>query len=610
MKRIAVLTSGGDAPGMNAAVRSVVRTALDSGAETYAVDEGYRGLIEGGPSIHPIGWNDVGGILHLGGTVIGSARCEQYRTMAGRRRAVLNLLQYGIDGLVVIGGDGSLTGALKLHDEWSDHLNYLLENGDIAPEVAERHSYLSIAGLPGSIDNDLCGTDITIGADTALHRITDAIDAITSTAASHQRSFVVEVMGRKCGYLAMMSALASAADWVLIPESPPNLDNWEDKMCSVLRKGREIGRRDSIVIVAEGAADRHGNPITSSYVKEVVEQRLGEDTRLTILGHVQRGGSPTAFDRNLSTILGADAVDFILNSRMGDPATFIGIKGNKVARTPLTDCLSETAKVAKAVTDRTFEAACELRGSSFKETFRILRTLVRAWPHPPVEGQRRLKIAIMNAGAPAPGMNTAVRAAVRLGVDRGHHVLGVYHGFEGLIRGDIVPFDWMTVNGWAHIGGSELGTNRKIPAGADFYQVARNIEQHGIEALIVIGGTSAYEGAMTLYQQRDNFTAFNIPIICIPTTIDNDLPGQNSASAPTPPLTALLTLWTASSNLQSPQSVSLLSKSWDAFVVIWPLCPPWQPALNASIFMRKASNYLTLSPMSRSSLPGSDAASG
>ncbi|MCA9986909.1 MAG: 6-phosphofructokinase, partial [Anaerolineales bacterium] len=525
MKRIAVLTSGGDAPGMNAAVRSVVRTALDSGADTYAVNEGYRGLIEGGHQIHPIGWNDVGGILHLGGTIIGSARCDEYRTREGRHKAVRNLLNHGIDGLVVIGGDGSLTGANILQQEWPEHVQQLLADGDITAEQAERHSYLAIAGLPGSIDNDLCGTDITIGADTALHRITDAVDAITSTAASHQRSFVVEVMGRKCGYLAMMSALASAADWVLIPESPPNLDNWEDKMCSVLRKGREMGRRDSIVIVAEGAHDRYGKPISSAYVKKVLEDRLGEDTRLTILGHVQRGGRPTAFDRNLSTLLGADAVDFVLNARVGDDATFIGMKGNKVTRTPLSICLSDTAEVTAAVQAREFEAACELRGSSFKETFRILRTLVRAWPHPPVEGQRRLRIAIMNAGAPAPGMNTAVRAAVRLSVDRGHHVLGVYHGFEGLIRGDIVPFDWMTVNGWAHVGGSELGTNRKVPAGADFYQIARNIEEHDIEALLVIGGTSGYEAAMALYQQRGNFPAFNMPIICIPATIDNDLPG-------------------------------------------------------------------------------------
>ena len=216
--------------------------------------------------------------------------------------------------LVIIGGDGSLTGANILRKEWSGLLAELVEQGRISAETATQHEQLTIAGLVGSIDNDMSGTDMTIGADSALHRITDAIDAISSTAASHQRSFVVEVMGRNCGYLTLMSAIAGGADWALIPESPPNLDAWEDKMCDVLRKGREIGRRDSIVVVAEGAIDRHGNPISANYVKQVIEERLGEDTRLTILGHVQRGGSPTVYDRNLSTITGAYAVEALLNA--------------------------------------------------------------------------------------------------------------------------------------------------------------------------------------------------------------------------------------------------------------------------------------------------------
>lgn len=526
MSKIGVLTSGGDAPGMNAAVRAVVRTGLERGAEVCAIYEGYQGMVEGGDYIRPLTWQSVGGILHKGGTIIGTARSEDFRRREGRLRAANNLLQHGIDRLIVIGGDGSLAGGYTLCQEWPQLLAELVEAGQITQEMASLHQRLTIMGLAGSIDNDLWGTDISIGADTALHRITDAVDAISSTAASHQRSFVVEVMGRNCGYLALMSALATGADWVLIPESPPNLDAWEDKMCEVLYNGRRRGRRDSIVILAEGAQDRHGNPITSDYVKKVLEERLQEDTRVTNLGHVQRGGSPSVFDRNLSTLLGAAAVDAILSEELRGHAYLIGIKGNKVTHVPLEECLARTHEATEAVKSLNFERAMEIRGSGFREAFQTVRTMVRALPHEPAAGQRCLRLAIIHGGAPAPGMNTAVRATVRLALDKGHTVLGVYNGFRGLANGEIEEFNWMSVNGWAPMGGAELGTNRQIPQGSDFYAIARNIEEQDIEGLLVVGGWSAYQSALELYNHRHSYPAFSIPIVCLPATIDNDLPGS------------------------------------------------------------------------------------
>jgi len=526
MQSIAVLTSGGDAQGMNAAVRAIVRTALERNLTVYAVYEGYQGLVDGGDRIKKIGWSDVGGILHQGGTAIGSARSQAFRERSGRLSAARNLITHGIDGLIVIGGDGSLTGAHIFREEWPGLLKELVDKGEITAESAETHGHLLVVGLVGSIDNDFYGTDMTIGADSALHRITDAVDAIGSTAASHQRSFVVEVMGRHCGYLALMSALASGADWVFIPENPPNVANWEDKLCEVLARGREKGRRDSIVIVAEGANDRDGNPISSSYVKKVLEERLGEDTRVTILGHVQRGGSPSAFDRNLSTVLGAAAVDAVFEAGETGQVPIIGMQGNKVVRTPLGFCLNQTEEVSRAIANKDFKRAMALRGGSFESAFRTLRTLVRAQPHEPVEGQRRLRIAVLHAGAPAPGMNTAVRVAVRLGIDRGHTMLGVYRAFRGLIEGDIQELGWMSVNGWAHRGGAELGTNRTLPKDRDFYAIARNLEENRIDGLLLIGGWSGYEAVLSLYERRNIFPAFDLPIVCLPATIDNDLPAS------------------------------------------------------------------------------------
>lgn len=525
-KRIGVMTSGGDAPGMNAAVRAVVRTALDQGADVYAIHDGYQGMVDGGKRIRRMKWESVGGILQKGGTEIGSARCAEFRTREGRAKAARNLLNHSIDRLVVIGGDGSLTGANIFRKEWPELLQELIDKGWINQETADRHPKLSIVGLVGSIDNDMYGTDMTIGADTALHRIVEAIDGLSSTAASHQRTFVVEVMGRRCGYLALMSALATGAGWVLIPENPPAVENWEERMCEVLKAGRETGRRHSIVVVAEGAQDREGNPITSEYVKQVLEDRLGAETRVTVLGHVQRGGSPSAFDRNLGTLCGYAAAEEILSeSSTGEPV-LIGMRGNRITRTPLMQCVEQTHAVADAIEDQNYERAMELRGSSFKEAWHTLRTLVRVLPHPPEPGAKRLRLAVLNAGGPAPGMNTAVRAAVRLGLDKGHVVLGVRNGFEGLIDGDLSELGWMGVTGWASMGGAELGTNRKRPSGADFYAIARNLEQHEIDGLLMIGGWDGYQGAYELFNQRDNFPAFNIPIVCLPATIDNDVPGS------------------------------------------------------------------------------------
>lgn len=525
-KKIAIFTSGGDAQGMNAAVRAVVRTGLERGAEVYAVYEGYQGLVDGGELIRKMDWDSVGGILQLGGTVIGTARSKEFMTRDGRRQAARNLIEHGINGIIVIGGDGSLTGANIFRQEWPSLVAELVEGGAISAEAAKEYSNLSIVGLVGSIDNDFHGTDMTIGADTALHRITEAMDAITSTAASHQRTFVVKVMGRNCGYLALMGALASGADWVLIPEAPPDVDNWKDVMAERLKAGRKAGRRDSIVILAEGAQDRHGKYIGSSEVQQALEERLGEEVRVTVLGHVQRGGRPSAFDRNLGTLMGYEAVEILLKARPEDEPVVIGIKNNRMTRLPLMESVLKTQAVAKAIAEKDYERAMSLRSSSFSDAFKTLRTMVRSLPHPLDPARKHFRIAVLNAGAPAPGMNTAARAAVRFGLDQGHVMLGIRNGFEGLADGEIEELNWMSVSGWASMGGSMLGTNRKVPKGKDFYEIAREIETNHIDALLCIGGWTAYEAVHAMMVNRENFPAFNIPIVCLPASINNNLPGS------------------------------------------------------------------------------------
>jgi len=523
--RLAVLTSGGDSAGMNAAVRAVVRTSLAAGIEAFAVYEGLQGLIDGGDRIRSMSSTDVSGILQQGGTVLGTARSEAFRTREGLRRAVRNLVERGIDALVVIGGDGSLSGAAELRTEWPALLDELVAAGEVNAVDAEAHRHLALVGLVGSIDNDMVGTDMTIGADTALHRIVEAVDAIQSTASSHQRTFVVEVMGRRCGYLALMGGLAAGANFVIIPESPPG-ENWEEEMCSVLRAGRQAGRRASIVLVAEGARDQRGEPVTADHIKSVLEERLGEDARVTILGHVQRGGAPSVFDRFLGTVLGNAAVQQLLDSP-GDEPQLIGIRGHHLSRLPLMECVAATRSVAHVIADRQFETAMEMRGGSFRDSYHLLGTMVQARPRRAEAGQRSLRLAVLHAGGIAPGMNTAARVAVRVGMDRGHTMLGIRDGFRGLADGAIEELDWMSVNGWVSRPGAELGTNRFVPRPEDMPRLAAELRSHDVDGLLMIGGWAGYVGAHALTTHSTDQPELSIPIVCVPATINNDVPATD-----------------------------------------------------------------------------------
>lgn len=533
LSNLAIMTSGGDSPGMNPALRAVVRTALRYGVDVYAIHEGYQGMIEGGDRIRKMSWGDVGGIIHLGGTIIGSARSAAFRERTGRLRAAQNLLERDIDGLVVIGGDGSLTGANLFREEWPSLLVELVATSAVTQAMADRHPQLKIVGLVGSIDNDMFGTEMTIGADTALHRIVEAVDAITSTATSHQRTFVVEVMGRNCGYLALMSAVATGANWVFIPEYPPTSENWEQEMCDALTAGRAVGRRNSTVIVAEGARDRNSQPITSDYIKRVLEERTGADTRVTILGHVQRGGSPSAYERIMSTIVGHAAAETLLMESHPEPQ-LIGINQHCVTRSPLMTCVAQTQQVAKEIKEQDFATAMALRGGSFADTYQVLQTLTRAQPRQPASGQQPLRLLVMHSGAVSPGMNTAVRVAVRLGLDQGHQILAAQNGFEGLLAGEIREMNWTSVTGWVSRGGAELGTCRFVPTPEVMAPLAEQLHNQRIDGLLIIGGLDGYQTAYQMLQQRENHPAFRIPIVCLPATISNNLPGtENSIGSDT-----------------------------------------------------------------------------
>lgn len=306
MKKIGVLTSGGDSPGMNAAIRAVIRKGIFHDMEVYGIYNGYQGLMEG--NIKRLELGSAGDIIQRGGTILFSARSEAFKTEEGQKTAIEQLNKFGIEGLIVIGGDGSFQGAAKLTQK----------------------GYPCI-GVPGTIDNDIPGTDFTIGFDTALNTIIDAIDKIRDTATSHERTYVIEVMGRDAGDLALWAGLADGAESILIPEN----ENDFDIVVNRLKRGQARGKKHSIIVLAEGV----GNGM--DYGKNI-QEATGMETRVTVLGHIQRGGKPTGFDRVLASRLGAKAVELLL---AGEAGKMVGIQNNQLVQHDIIEILKTKHKI-------------------------------------------------------------------------------------------------------------------------------------------------------------------------------------------------------------------------------------------------------------------------
>ncbi len=517
--RIGIITSGGDSPGMNATIRAVTRCALDRGFQVIGIHDGWQGVVDGGSKYEPFDWRSVGGILQSGGTILGTARCEMFRTQLGRRQAAKNLVLADIDGLVVIGGDGSLTGALYLYQEWADHLRALQAEQLIPPCDGKEARPIRIVGLPGSIDNDQYGSDMSIGADTALNTIVEAVDRLSSTADAHQRTFVVEVMGRRCGYLALMGAVAAGADWVLIPEEEMDA-RWHFRMADALRLGRAAGRRHDIIMVAEGARHSDGLPIRAETIQDILRARLGAEARVTVLGHVQRGGSPSAFDRLLSSRLGEAAVQHLAS---GDEPVMIGLVHNQPKATSLAEVVQNSQAINTEIDQGHFERALELRGRSFLDSLDLLKTLSRAQPKEELADRGRL--ALITGGPDAPGMNAILRTALRIAMNEGQDTVGIRYGFAGFAKGDVWDLGWMDVQNWTGLGGSELGAIRHEMTDAEFPGIVETIRKWDIRGLVAIGGLDTYLEVNKLVAAQEAYPELKIPILCVPATIDNNLPG-------------------------------------------------------------------------------------
>jgi len=502
-KKIAIMTSGGDAPGMNAAVRGVLRAAQCRGWKIFGIKEAYRGLVTGGDFIVQLHTGAIGASFREGGTFLGSAR---YTALVGNSsdaqalkiKALLNLHQLGISGLVVVGGDGSLTGSLALH-------NFLKDHGSGVPELDGMT--LQIVGLPGSIDNDIPCTDMAIGVDTTLNTVVDCIDKLRDTATSHKRVSIVEVMGRLRGYLAVMSGLATGADHVFIREQTAGRQDLLD-MLTDLQGSFDLGQQAGVIVRSEGAE------FSTGFIRESIAHLLEmpRDVRETILGHLQRGGAPTAYERVLAMRLGARAVELIGDAHV-EPL-FVGIRANMITESPIAEVLEK--KNAPAFRDTLSRGA----RACYDLASRLERPMTRSSSRP---GK---KIGILTDGHNVSGMNMAVRSVARLALDAGIEVEGLRGGFDGLDNGGkTVPLSWdmLEMKSILRRPGSLLGVSRSGLQVSEerIISFAEGVDRMGIDGLVTVGSLETYHVAAGIAQHS------GIPIVGIPADANCNLPGTN-----------------------------------------------------------------------------------
>ncbi|KAH7640024.1 phosphofructokinase [Dermatophagoides farinae] len=580
---IAVLTSGGDCQGMNSVLYGLTCHHIDTimatnnsndKTELYLVYNGYQGLIDGSSrSIISANLKILHRHLYQGGTIINSSRCREFYHQDGRRKAAYNLLRLNIQNLIIIGGDGSLTGANHLRREWPQFVKELIDKGEF--DSKNSNSQLNLIGIIGSIDNDFFGSEMTIGTDSALARVVESIDALKTTAKSHSRAIVVEVMGRNCGYLAISTALATQASYVFIPEYPHrSTDEWQKKLAARLQYERNNGQYYHIVIIAEGACDNNGDSIKSNQIKDYLNKDCNIETRLIILGHLQRGGYTSAFDHLMSMSMGIKAYDMIRMKEVeptaaeeketaDDKSSSYGMKqaiiltlnNGQIQSKPLSYCIDEMAKLTRFVRERNWPKVMEYRGVNFINTWENYRNLMS----PPSKSALSIfdrpksststsgycwaiMICSSNHNSPMPGTNGILFALVRYGQAQNITVIGYRNGLEGLYGNDYQRFEWQDVADITSISGSIIGSQSRSRKSTprindeNIERIITNLQMNKIKFLCFVGDHQAFDHLQSLNEYRKRFDYLldmklcYIPVSAVDFDIDNDTNSNDNDS--------------------------------------------------------------------------------
>lgn len=612
--RLGILTSGGDSPGMNSAVRSIVRYSLNNSIKVFGIYRGFEGLIRG--DIRELGWDNETHSSGQSGTYLLSARSEKFKTRKGRKEAVFNLLIRNINALVVIGGEGSMEGALILKEEFKELCEEIIAEGwldpskvemkknegiwrkDVSPNLSadnvmqseksvtgslstekvedvivdylgsealdELHFNITkpyeiqIVGIPGTIDNDIIGTDFTLGSNTALTRVAEVVEKLTSTMRSHKRVFVLECMGRNCGWITLMAGFAVEAEYIFIPEAPAR--DWKCEMLKSLKTAHYNHKLNIFVFVSEGAIDSEGNRVTTSEIKQEV-RNAGMEVRSLVLGHVQRGGMTTAQDRFLGTIFGLKAVEYIISGEVNP--VMVSVVGDEFVFVDLYEIVKKSKIVRKNFIKKRYGEVLKLRSEYFQQVYLIHEryrynlsqkffkehlypreysighlhahnerkldssSLISEKVEKLFMVKKKLRVGILMEGPDSGGMNAMLNSLVQFGLCKDIEVFYFFNGYDGVVslnvrQADIFEFSLVHNQGGIIIGSSNTKN-------IDIDAVEKRIEELQIDYLIVMGGTVNLKLASK-----------STKVIIVPCTISNNFPGSDMSIGSDTALNAIL----------------------------------------------------------------------
>ncbi|XP_059144589.1 ATP-dependent 6-phosphofructokinase-like [Physella acuta] len=525
--KLAVFTAGDDSQGMNAAIRAVVRMAHYLGCTVMYIKQGFKGMVAGGDNFTEASWISTEDIAGVGGTILKTCKCPEFVERATRMKAAKNLIENGIQNIVAIGGDGTLKGVHSLQKEWQSIIRSLDDKNLVDKSLLHKYKSLRVVGIVSSIVNDVCGTDMAIGANSAIHKILEATDAIATSASSTRAAFVIEVMGKTSGYLALAAAVACDASMVFLPEWPPQGD-WREELYSKVRDDHLMGVECIIIFVSEGATDRFGKPITSSDVCCVLTEKLNINCQATVLGHVQCGGVPSAYDRVIAARMGAEAVVALKGLTDEHGSCVIGINGNEISHMSMEKCLETNDLLEHHLVDKNFMEAVRLRGRHFQSLLSSYVLLHSMRSNPGIIDlplSRDRTVAVIQVGKACVGQCLIIKSFVGFCQSRGFSVLAIKDGFEGLLKGTVVRLCWDVVKHWSSRVNDCLGSCRYPAAHYGLENIDAAIQNLGLCGLLLVGSFPAFESLYQMYEKVGTYRNFGIPMCMVPVTIMNNIPG-------------------------------------------------------------------------------------
>nr|KAI8756949.1 ATP-dependent 6-phosphofructokinase-like [Biomphalaria glabrata] len=523
---IGIVTAGDDAQGMNSAISAVVKMAYYLGSTVFYIKNGFRGMVEGDDNYVMATWYSTMNIVGKGGTTIKTFKCPEFADRSARLKAAKNLVEHGILKIIAIGGDGTLKGIWALYNDWLSLLRELDDRDMVNRTLLQSSRRLRVVGIVSSIVNDVCGTDMSIGANSATQRILETLDAIMTNASSSQTAFIVEVMGKTSGYLTLASGVACDASMIFLPEWPPQGD-WKEELCNKVRDDLLIRQQGLMIIKSEGATDVQGQPITAEEISKVLREKLKIISQITVLGHFQSGGVPTAYDRLLGIRMGSEAVLLMKDGPLD--ACIVTIKGCEMGFMSLEKCLGFTNATEKFLAEKDFSNVVRRRGKNF-QCLLSSYVLLHSMRSSPVSSMAILagirRVGIIQVGMDTLGQCIVCKAFVGYCQSRGYAVIGIKDGFEGLLRRQFIPLSWDIVKNWTSENDC-LGSGKQA---AEYYQLDSldaAVNELNICGLILLGSFSAYESLCTLYEARLQYKNLGIPMCMVPTGILNNVPGSD-----------------------------------------------------------------------------------